>query len=115
MTPSSRSLRLPLQLVSLLLLSGCYGIPMTQSYRASTSELSRSMREKQMELNWVGHPYEELIQALGAPRMLMNIPAYRPWKASVAVYEGRDLDSDCIDAFAVAYDSKPMIYDYFCR
>jgi hypothetical protein len=115
MTPNSRSLRLPLQLVSLLLLSGCYGIPMTQSYRANTSELSRSMREKQMEVNWVGHPYEDLVNAYGKPQMIMSIPG-RSLESQAAVFGRLDTRTDCIDAFTVVrHRGRRVVQGYFCR
>lgn len=118
------SLRLSLPLACALL-AGCSGMLQADSRQLDNRQANannrhaaqhlRDMREKAMQVAWVGHPYEELIQKLGAPRMLMNIPAGRPWKATVAVYEGQDLDSDCIDAFAVAHEGKSIVYDYFCR
>jgi hypothetical protein len=118
MMPSSRSLRWPLQFVGLLLLSGCFGIPMTQPisrYAGKSGELSRTLREKQMELNWIGHTYEELVSAYGKPQMTMSIPGRS--KESLAVVFGRmDTRTDCIDAFTVVwYRGQQMVQGYFCR
>ena len=118
MTPSSRSLRLPLQLVGLLLLAGCYGIPITQSisrYAAKSSEISRTQREKQMEWNWVGHTYEDLVSAYGKPQMIMSIPG-RSSESSAVVFGRLDTRTDCIDAFTVVWHrGRQMVQGYFCR
>lgn len=118
MTPSSRSLRLPSQLAGLLLLAGCYGIPMTQSfsrYAANSGELPRTLREQQMQVNWVGHPYEELVSAYGKPQMIMRIPGRS--SESLAVVFGRlDTRTNCIDAFTVVWHrGRQMVQGYFCR
>jgi hypothetical protein len=107
------SLRLS-QLLVCALLGGCSGMPAEPDSRHAAQH-SRDLREKQMQSTWVGHPYEDLIQAFGIPNMIMNIPAYRPWKASVVVYEKQKDNAGCIDAFAVEHGGKPVIYDYFCR
>lgn len=90
-------------------------MPVAQPHSQRAGEQVRQMREKTMQSTWIGHSYEELVEVLGAPRMVMNIPAYRPWQTSVAVYEGLDAESGCVDAFAVASSAVPVVYDYFCR
>ena len=118
MTPSSRSLRLSLQLVGLLLLAGCCGIPMTQSfsrYTANSGELPRTLREQQMQVNWVGHSYEELVSAYGKPLMTMSIPG-RSSESLAAVFGRLDTKTDCIDAFTVVWHhGRQMVQGYFCR
>jgi hypothetical protein len=108
------TLQLSLSLTCALLLGGCAGMPTEQDSRHAV-ESSRELREKEMKLTWIGQRYQDLIQVLGAPRMIMDVPAYRPGRVSVAVYEGLDPASDCIDAFTVVHNDKPVIDDYFCR
>ncbi|MEO5659312.1 MAG: hypothetical protein ABIQ90_05875 [Polaromonas sp.] len=60
-----------------------------------------------MKQAWVGHAYQELIQAFGKPRMIMNVPADRPGKVSVVVYEAVDSAAGCVDAFIVAHSGLP--------
>lgn len=100
---------------ALLLLGGCAGAPGTKLDGRQAAKHSRDQREKQMKLAWIGHPYKDLIQIFGNPGLIMNIPAYRPWKVSVVVYEGLDATSGCIDSFTVVHDRAPMVDDYFCN
>lgn len=96
------------------LLAACSSMPAAPDSKQAAQRL-RDQREKAMHLAWVGHPYEELVMTLGPPGMIMNIPAYRPWKASVVVYEKLDTASGCIDAFDIEHAGTPVVYDYFCR
>lgn len=109
-----RSLRLSLPLACMLL-GGCAGMPAAKPDSRNAAAQARDLREQRMQSSWVGHPYEDLIRAFGAPGMIMNIPAYRPWKASVVVYEGQQDNAGCVDAFVVEHGGQPVIYDYFCR
>jgi hypothetical protein len=109
------SLRLLLPLVGALLLHGCSGLPAAQPNSRQVAKHFRDQRERQLKLAWVGHPYQELVQSFGAPGLIMNVPAYRPWKVSVVVYEGLDTSSGCIDSFTVVHDGAPVVDDYFCN
>lgn len=109
------SLRLPAALVgALLLLGACYGLPLEPRDGLHASWHSRDQRERAMKLSWNGRPYRELVQAYGAPRLVMNIPA-RPSSFSVVVFERLDSTTDCIDAFTVVQGTLPVVNDYFCR
>lgn len=102
-------------LLACALLVGCSGMPLDRPDGTNQANRARALREKEMQSAWAGQSYEALIKVFGAPGMIMNIPAYRGWKASVLVYQGLDAASGCIDAFAVAHSGKPEVYDYFCR
>ena len=106
--------RLLLPLAGALLLGACTPMPAVRPDSRQTVTHFRDQREKVMKSTWVGHPYEDLVQVYGAPRMIMTIPA-RAWNHSVMVYEGLDTTSDCIDAFTVVNYGKPVVNDYFCR
>jgi hypothetical protein len=114
MVPNFWSLRLPIALVGALLLGACSGLPFEQRDGLHASSQSRDLRERSMKSSWSGRPYQELVQAYGAPRLVMNIPA-RPPRFSVVVYERLDTTTDCIDAFTVVQDATPVVNDYFCR
>ena len=87
-----------------------------QPHSPHAVDSSRELREKEMRLTFVVHSYQNLLQALGAPGMVMNIPGSPPWSRWVAVYEGLDLASGCIDAFVVDETrGRLMVCDYFCR
>lgn len=109
------SLRWQLPLAGALLLQGCAGPPVAQPDNPPKATFFRAQREKLMKQTWIGHPYPELIQAFGKPGMIMNVPAYRPWKVSVVVYEGKDGATDCIDAFTVEHNGLPVVQDYVCQ
>jgi hypothetical protein len=114
MVPNFCSLRWPIALVGALLLSACGELPVAQREDKHAGAYSRDHREKAMKFSWSGRPYHELVQAFGAPRLVMNIPA-RPARFSVVVYERLDTTTDCIDAFTVVQDDMPVVNDYFCR
>lgn len=101
-------------LVGALLLTACAGLSVKQRDSPRAGSYSRDHRERAMKSSWSGRPYKDLVQAYGAPRLVMNIPA-RPARFSVVVYERLDTTSDCIDAFTLMNDSTPVIDDYFCR
>ena len=114
MVPNFWSLRLPAALAGALLLGACGELPVEQRDGRQAISYSRDLREKAMKSSWNGRPYKELVQAFGAPRLVMNIPA-RPSRFSVVVYERLDTTTDCIDAFTVVQDTLPVVNDYFCR
>jgi hypothetical protein len=114
MVPNFWLLRMSSALVAALLLSACGELPLAQRDGKYTGSYSRDEREKAMKFSWNGRPYHELVQAFGAPRLVMNIPA-RPARFSVVVYERLDTTTDCIDAFTVVQDDLPVVNDYFCR
>jgi hypothetical protein len=101
-------------LAGALLLGACSGLTLEQRDSRHASSYSRDHRERVMKSSWSGRPYQELVQAYGAPRLVMNIPA-RPARFSVVVYERLDSTSGCIDAFTVVQDDMPVVDDYFCR
>jgi hypothetical protein len=114
MVPNVLSLRLSIALVIALLLGACVGLPLEQRDGLHTSSYSRYQREISMKSSWNGRPYQELVQAYGAPRLIMNIPG-RSSRFSAVVYERLDPTTDCIDAFTVAQGDMPVVNDYFCR
>lgn len=75
-------------------------------------------RERDLQVQWRGKSYRDLIETYGAPKLVMNVPGFRPLKTSVAVYGVRDRDSHCIDAFTVVKHGTTgewIVSDYFCR
>lgn len=76
--------------------------------------LSRGGREADMNRRWQSHRLSELKAALGQPKLLMGIPGGGNPPGFVAVY-GLDPASGCIDAFALVYDTDPVIRVYHCR
>jgi hypothetical protein len=115
-------MRLRLPLVSALLLGGCSSIPADYNANGDAAEMARvrrsAMRERELQNAWRGKPYVALVEAYGAPSMIMNVPGFRPLKTSVAVYGVRDDSSRCIDAFTVVkhgVTGEWTVADYFCR
>lgn len=105
-----------------IVLDGCQGMAAEEGrmssarpYAVRYNRLAQEQRERQMKATWVNQTYQTLVETYGEPKMVMEIPAYRPWPASVAVYERLDFTSGCIDAFTVAHLGRSIIYDYFCR
>lgn len=71
-----------------------------------------------MQTAWRGRPYNALLEAYGSPKMVMNVPGYRPLKTSVVVYGVVDKSTQCIDTFTVVAqgaNGEQTISDYFCR
>lgn len=60
------------------LLGGCSGVPIMQPHSPHAVVSARELREKEMHLTFVGHSYQNLLQALGAPGTTMNIPGFPP-------------------------------------
>lgn len=104
-------------LASTVLLDGCGSVPTTEDKPVVRSE-PRVRREHDLQTTWRGRPYNALLEAYGSPKMVMNVPGYRPVKTSVVVYGVVDRSTQCIDTFTVATNNngaEPTILDYFCR
>jgi hypothetical protein len=112
-------MRLRLPLLSAILLGGCAAAPSddTPSTAIDTARSHKS-RERELQTTWRGKPYTALVAAYGEPKLIMNVPGYRPLKTSVAVFGIRDDTSRCIDAFTVVKHGTTgewTVADYFCR
>lgn len=104
-------------LAPLLLLKGCTNMPADYRDRPIPRTEARAQRESSLQATWRGRSYNSLVEAYGAPRLMMNVPGYRQLKTSVVVYEADTL-SRCIDAFTVVVlrDTEEIVVsDYFCR
>ena len=100
--------------------AGCQHIVLQENYdrpnrHAVVSDSpSRQGREWEMNQQWQNRPLSDLEAAMGAPKLIMNIPGGGNPPGFVAVY-GRDPKSGCIDAFALVAGPDPMIRIYHCR
>lgn len=104
-------------LAPMLLLKGCTLMPGDFQDRSHGRE-PRAQRESMLQTAWRGRSYNSLVEAFGAPRLVMNVPGFRQVKTSVVVYPASDTASRCIDAFTVIVrgDTEEVIVsDYFCR
>lgn len=106
-----------LLLTPLLLLKGCSVMPTDNHERLAPRSEARTQREHMLQAAWRGRTYSSLVEAFGAPKLVMNVPGYRQLKTSVVVYGG-DTPSRCIDAFTVVVvreTEEILVSDYFCR
>lgn len=106
-----------LLLAPLLLLKGCTNMPTDAHERISPRGEARAQRENTLQAAWRGRSYQSLVEAYGAPKLMLNVPGYRQLKTSVVVYDA-DTPSRCIDAFTVVVlrDTEEIVVsDYFCR
>ena len=71
-------------------------------------------REAAMNRMWQKRRLSELRTALGAPRMILNIPGGGNPPGFIALY-GIDPVTRCVDTFALVYGSDPVIRVYYCR
>ena len=113
-------MRFRLPLLSAIMLGGCAIAPPdnTLSGAAEPVRATPKTRERELQTTWRGKPYTALVAAYGEPKLLMNVPGYRPLKTSVAVYGIRDDATRCIDAFTVVkhgITGEWTVADYFCR
>lgn len=107
----------PLLLIMLALLGGCALVPTGPEERRGRIE-PRLQRENTLQTAWRGRSYSTLVEAFGSPKLVMNVPGYRPVKTSVVVYGSLDKVTDCIDAFTVIVHGSTgevTVADYFCR
>jgi hypothetical protein len=106
-----------LMLCPILLLQSCSHTPHNRGdFQASSGP--RLQRESMLKAAWRGRPYNTLVEAFGSPKMVMNVPGYRPVATSIIVYDASDKVSKCIDAFTVVVpgeNEEIIISDYFCR
>ena len=80
-----------------------------------TTEILRKHREKVLQDLWIGKPYSSLVELMGQPKIVMQIPG-RSHYSSARVYGIVDDDSQCIDAFTVVMHADDLIVaNYFCR
>ena len=80
-----------------------------------TTEILRKHREKVLQDVWIGKPYSSLLELMGSPKIVMEIPG-RSHYSSARVYGVMDDDSQCIDAFTVIMQADDLIVaNYFCR
>lgn len=106
-----------LLLAPLLLLKGCTVMPAGAHDRPLPRTEARAQRESALQAVWRGRSYNSLVEAYGAPRLLLNVPGYRQLKTSVVVYD-TDNSTRCIDAFTVVVlrdTDEIVVSDYFCR
>lgn len=104
-------------LAPLLLLKGCAVMPTDRHERVGPRSEARTQREHMLQAAWRGRTYNALVEAFGAPKLVMNVPGYRQLKTSVIVYEG-DTPTRCVDAFTVVVvrdTEEILVSDYFCR
>ena len=73
----------------------------------------RKQRERTLQSMWNGKSYASLVEALGPPSVVMEIPGRGTQTASIY---GLDESTQCIDTFSVAsFGKEMMVDDYFCR
>jgi hypothetical protein len=96
-----------------LLASGCSIDPPLPAPPAPPRS-SRAAREAEMNAHWQNHPVAEVLQALGPPRLLLDIPGGGNPPGLVLVYP-RDTDTGCVDTFAVMYGTPVRVRLYQCR
>ena len=93
-------------LIVLLNLLGCTPlVPLTENLHPKYPPTTAEYREKIMHDRWAGKTYNELVEHLGKPTLVMGIPG-GGWPTSSAIHYGiRDLISGCIDPGAPALSS----------
>ena len=111
--------RICLGLLSTALLSACSSTPGLAGGGAKASSMLdvaklRQQRERTLTSMWNGKSYASLIEVLGQPRVVMEIPGQAAQSASI--YGILDEATQCIDTFTVArLDMEMMVDNYFCR
>jgi len=96
-----------------MLAAGCAVAPGAPPLDESV-RVGRATRERQLNDAWQNHSLRELVDTLGPPRQLLDIPGGGNPPGFVAVY-GRDPGSGCVDAFAVMYGAVTRVRLYLCR
>jgi len=106
-----------LLLLAALSLDGCALFPQNSDTQLTGRREPRQQRESLLQAAWRGRPYNNLVEAFGAPKLVMNVPGYRQMKTSVVVYGSVDKVTNCIDAFTVVHGrtGELTVTDYFCR
>ena len=111
--------RLCLGLLSTALLGACSTTPdlagggAKASAKLNVAQL-RQQREKTLHSMWNGKSYASLIEALGPPSVVMDIPGHAAQTASI--YGVSDETTQCVDTFTVARLGMEMIVsNYSCR
>jgi hypothetical protein len=105
-------------LLSTALLSACAGTPgfagnsAKASAKLNVAQL-RQQRERTLTSMWNGKSYASLIEALGQPSVVMEIPGHAQ---TASIYGILDEASQCVDTFTVArFNMEMMVDNYFCR
>lgn len=105
----------------LLLLKGC-ALPLEnledRPIAYGPHDEPRMQRERMLQAAWRGRPYNSLVEAFGAPKLVMNLPVYRPQKTTLVVYGSTDKVTKCIDTFTVvvlSHTEEVVVSDYSCR
>ena len=108
--------------IILLSFAGCSPLalsPYPDSPHTITAGMTDDTREKRMNDHWTGKSYNELVEQLGKPKMVMSIPR-DGWPASSAIHYGASGPPwDCVDSFLVLHGDREgrqaKILGYFCR
>lgn len=67
-----------------------------------------------MNQAWQDHTVQQLLQAKGPPRVLLDIPGGGNPPGFVMVYP-RDAATGCLDTFAVVFGAESRVRSYQCR
>jgi hypothetical protein len=114
----TRTWQLFLLLVTAFLLDGCSSLPNDEAGNTAPRE-QRVQREARLQSTWKGQSYHALVEAYGAPKMVMSVPSPRPVPTSIVVYGVIDNMTNCIDSFTVTGQVQNIedmtVMDYFCR
>jgi hypothetical protein len=111
--------RLCVGLLSTALLGACSSTPGLAGHSTKASpKLNvvqlRKQRERTLTSMWDGKSYASLIEVLGQPSVVMEIPGQAAQTASI--YGILDEATQCIDTFTVArLNMEMMVENYFCR
>lgn len=79
---------------------------------------ARHIRESNLQAQWRGRSYGQLVSTFGVPPMSMEIPGRRDDVTFAVFYGVRDGGTRCVDAFTIVIDPhsrQQMVADYFCR
>lgn len=111
--------RIPAAVAALVLAAGCAA----PGYRAARHDAHHSQpawgqaaRERALQAEWRGKPYDHLLETMGAPQRKLAIPGRDPALTWAVFYGMRDARAGCFDAFTiVVVDGEERVVDYFCR
>lgn len=70
--------------------------------------------ERQLNSQWAGKPYKDLVAAYGQPSAVMENLSLQ--NSSVVIYHNNQkLPSNCSHAFTIQNGAVPTVLNYFCR
>lgn len=107
--------RFCLGLLCTALLGACSSAPglAGASAKLNVAQL-RQQRERTLTSIWNGKSYASLVEVLGQPSVVMDVPGHEAQTASI--YGILDETTQCIDTFTVArFDTEMIVDNYFCR